>query len=69
MSYTIEQLTAIESAIASGELVVRSETGRMIEYRSMSDLIKARDVIKNALEQSGTLSKRKKYSFISRGNQ
>ncbi len=69
MSYTIEQLTAIESAIASGELVVRSETGRMIEYRSMSDLIKARDVIKKALEQSGTLSKRKKYSFISRGNQ
>lgn len=68
MSYTVEQLSAVESAIASGELVVRSETGRMIEYRSMADLIKARDVIKNSLEEAGTLTKRKKYSFISRGN-
>jgi len=69
MSFTIEQLNAIETAIASGELTVRSDTGRMVEYRSISDLIKARDMIKQSLEQSGALSKRKKYSFISRGNQ
>lgn len=68
MSFTIAQLAAIESAIASGELTVRSENGRMVEYRSVQDLMKARDVIKQSLEESGVLTKRKKYSFISRGN-
>lgn len=68
MSFTLAQLTAIETAIASGELVVRSENGRMIEYRSIADLMAARDVIKQSLEQAGTITKRKKFSYISRGN-
>lgn len=67
MSFTLEQLTAIESAIASGELTVISN-GRQVTYRSISDLIKARDMIKQSLEAAGTLTKRKKNAYISRGN-
>lgn len=67
MTFTTTDLNAIESAIASGELTVISE-GRQVTYRSMLDLIRARDVIRKELQQAGTLSKKKRFSFISRGN-
>ena len=67
MSFTIDDLNAIEQAIASGELPVISE-GRQVTYRSMLDLMRARDVIRKELQQAGTLTKKKRFSFISRGN-
>ena len=48
MAFTQANLDAIEQAIASGELSVM-HNGRRVEYRSMDDLLKARDAIKNAL--------------------
>ena len=52
MALTSADLTAIETAIASGELSV-SFSDRSVTYRSMDDLLKAREFIKNALTQSG----------------
>lgn len=66
MTFTTSDLTAIESAIASGELTVISE-GRQVTYRSMLDLMRARDTIRRELQNTGTLAKKKRYSFISRG--
>ena len=66
MTFTTSDLTAIESAIASGELTVISE-GRQVTYRSMLDLMRARDTIRRELQNAGTLEKKKRYSFISRG--
>ena len=66
MTFTTSDLTAIESAIASGELTVISE-GRQVTYRSMLDLMRARDTIRRELQNAGTLPKKKRYSFISRG--
>ncbi len=55
MSFSTAQLQAIEEAIASGELSVSYE-GKSVTYRSMADLLRARDVIKSSLESAGTLS-------------
>lgn len=54
MAFTQSDLDAIDAAIASGELTV-SHNGRTVTYRSMDDLIKARDRIGNAIAgQSGS---------------
>ncbi len=65
MAFSLEQLTAIENAIASGELKV-AFNGREVVYRSIDDLKKARDTIKASLRESGSLPKRPRYSLISR---
>ncbi|GKS68988.1 hypothetical protein W03_09920 [Nitrosomonas sp. PY1] len=67
MSFTITQLEAIERAIASGELTIIGANGRQVTYRSMTDLLKARDLIKKGLEETGSV-KKKKFSFIKFGN-
>lgn len=66
--FTVTQLEAIESAIASGELTVRYD-GKEVTYRSMDDLIKARDVIKGELVAAGTITgtPRRSYAVHSRG--
>lgn len=48
MAFTQTQLDAIETAIASGELTVNFE-GKSVTYRSMDDLVKARNLIKAEL--------------------
>lgn len=53
--FTTTQLTAIETAIASGELTVEYD-GKRVSYRSMADLMKARDTIKGELEAAGTMT-------------
>ena len=53
--FTTTQLAAIEAAIASGELSVEYD-GKRVQYRSMSELMKARDTIKGELEAAGTLA-------------
>ncbi len=65
MAFTVEQLTAIEAAIASGELKVAFD-GREVTYRSVDDLLKARNTVKSALQESGTLTKKRRFSVISR---
>ena len=61
MAWTQQQLDAIEAAIASGELTVRFGD-RMVTYRSMDELLRARDVIRDGLsQQSGSAKER--YSF------
>lgn len=55
MAFTTTQLTAIETAIASGELTVEYD-GKRVTYRSMSELMQARDLIRAVLLESGELT-------------
>lgn len=64
MAFTQTQLDAIESAIASGELKVVFD-GREVMYRSVDDLIKARNLVKSALEASGSAPKATRTSYAS----
>lgn len=48
MSFTQKHLDAVEAAIARGEKVVRY-TDRTVEYRTVDELIKARDEIRISL--------------------
>lgn len=52
-SFTQGQLDTLETMIAGG--VLESEyDGRRIKYRSMAELIRARDIVKNGLGSSAT---------------
>lgn len=55
MAFTLNQLNAIEAAIASGQLRVMYD-GKQVEYRSIADLRQARDIIRGELIASGALS-------------
>lgn len=55
MAFTLAQLSAIEAAIGSGELSV-SYDGKTVTYRSVSDLLTARDTIRAELQAAGTLA-------------
>lgn len=48
MAFTQSDLDAVNTAVASGELKVEVN-GRSVLYRSMDDLIKARDIIRSEL--------------------
>jgi hypothetical protein len=66
MAWTQDQLDAIEAAIASGELTVRFGD-RMVTYRSMDELLRARDVIRDGLAaQSGSTKERHSYGQVSK---
>ena len=59
MAFTQDDLTAIERAIASGELSARSPTGRKarsVTYRSFAELRAQRDLVMRSLAaaSSGT---------------
>lgn len=45
MPFTASDLTAIDRAIASGELSVRDSDGKMVEFRDIDALLKARQAI------------------------
>lgn len=49
MAFTQSDLDAIEQAIATGELSVRSENGRSVTYRSFAELRAARDLVMRAV--------------------
>lgn len=66
MAFTQAQLDAVETAIASGELKVMFD-GREIVYRSVDDLLKARNTIKSTLESSGATAAVTRTSYASRG--
>lgn len=46
MAFTTQDLAAVDAAIASGELTIRSADGKTVTYRSMDELLKAREVMK-----------------------
>lgn len=66
MAFTQAQLDAVESAIASGELRVMFN-GREIIYRSVADLLKARNLIRESLQSAGALPAAVRTSYASRG--
>lgn len=66
MAFTQTQLDAIETAIASGELRIMFD-GREVIYRSIDDLLKARDTIKASLQASGAIPAVTRTSYASRG--
>lgn len=66
MAFTQTQLDAIDAAIASGELTV-SFGDRSVTYRSMSDLRRARELIKAEMQAAGTLPAVTRTSYASRG--
>ncbi len=67
MAWTATDLTAIERAIASGELSVQF-ADRRVQYRSIDELLKARDVIKEAIAQaaSSTATVRSTYASFTK---
>jgi hypothetical protein len=52
MSFTPKHLEAVEAAIARGEKTVRY-TDRTVEYRTVDELLKAREEIRTSLASSG----------------
>jgi roadblock/LC7 domain-containing protein len=54
MAFTLTQLAALEAAIASGELSVQYD-GKKVEYRSISDLRAAYNMVRGELIASGQL--------------
>lgn len=52
MAFTTADIDTIDRAIASGELSVRFSDGREVTYRAISELLTARDAIKQALNPS-----------------
>jgi roadblock/LC7 domain-containing protein len=57
MAFTLNQLNAIENAMASGQLKVVYD-GKHVEYRSIDDLIKARNLVRAELIASGVINER-----------
>jgi hypothetical protein len=55
MAFTLTQLSAIEAALASGELKVKYD-GKEIEYRSVGDLLKVRNLARSELVAAGQLT-------------
>lgn len=52
MAWTQQDLEAINAAIATGAKRVRFQTHE-VEYHSVSDLIRARDLIRSEIESGG----------------
>jgi hypothetical protein len=53
--FTTTQLTAIETAIASGTLKVRYD-GKEVQYQTLDQLLAARQLIRDELIASGALA-------------
>ena len=54
MAFILKQLSAIDAAIASGQLKLVLD-GKQVEYRNMDELLKARQIIVSDLTASGLL--------------
>lgn len=57
MALTQTDLDAINTAIASGELTVRTSNGSQVTYRSMDELVKARELAKADIAASASTSR------------
>jgi hypothetical protein len=65
MSFSATDLTNIEAAIATGELKVEVD-GKLVLYRSVAELIAARNLIRTELQISGQQTKAVRTSYASR---
>lgn len=65
MAFTQADLTTIEQAIATGELACTLD-GKSVTYRSIRDLMAARDAIRAELQAAGTISAPIRVSYASR---
>lgn len=65
MAFTTDQLTAVETAIATGELTVKFND-RLVTYRSVDELKASRDLIRAELAGAGSLPARNYQSFVQR---
>ncbi len=52
MAWTQTDLDAIEAAMVTPEMRVRFQDGREVQYRTMAELLSARDAIKSSLSAS-----------------
>ncbi|MEN2424716.1 hypothetical protein AA0N74_01555 [Chromobacterium vaccinii] len=53
-TWTLEHLQALEEAIASGELEIYRD-GMRVQYRSITELQRAYEMVRNQLERDGQL--------------
>ena len=65
MAFSAADLTAIEQALATGELEVEIN-GKRIKYRSVPDLLAARNTIRADLQASGIATQATRTSYASR---
>lgn len=56
-SFTPDQLIALEAAIADGALKVKY-SDKEVEYRSLAEMLKTRDIMRNALGMNETCGKK-----------
>lgn len=54
MAFSSSDLAALDAAIASGELSVRTADGKQVTLRTMDELLKARQVVLNSLAAAQT---------------
>jgi len=62
MAFTKDDLDSIDRAIASGELSV-THNGRSVTYRSMTELLKARDRIANQISATSASPRRASFRY------
>lgn len=65
MSFTQDQLDTLEKAIAAGTTQVRFADGHSVQYASLSDMLRVRDMMRRDLGVSATNSGRRYGKFTS----
>lgn len=61
--FSSSDLTRIDDAIASGALMVRYGDGRTVTYRSVDELLRAREVVLRNLDDAPQAPQRKVAAF------
>lgn len=67
MAFTQQDLDSVNRAIATGELEVKYD-GKEVKFRSMDDLIKARDLIRDDLAAQAGQPRRRSSMAITNMN-
>jgi hypothetical protein len=65
MAYTQQQLNDLDAAIAEGVLVVQSN-GRRVEYRSLDEMIRTRNLIASQIGGGSTVPVTRRYAGFRR---
>jgi hypothetical protein len=66
MAYTTQQLDVLESAIAQGVTKVKY-SDKEVEYRSLDDMIRLRNIMRQELGMSGGIASRRTLAEFSKG--
>ena len=61
MAFPTPALSAIDAAIASGELTIRAADGKMVTLRTMSELLQARAAIRADIAAAAPTAQRRPY--------